>query len=121
MTNAIFVALNETTMKNISKVNILAAQLRANDKTLTRSESMRTAWHFISSFSHIELVTFKKKTDGSITTRLISTKWTMFQKPAGGASKTKEGQIIVADIAKFICGFPNCVISLYTSNILLRA
>ena len=105
-------------MKQISKVNILAAQYRAADKQVSRSESMTAAWKLIKENPTAEVITFQKVDGKTTTTRVISRNWTKFQAPKGGESKLKEGQFVAADLSKVLTGCPNCVISIYTKNII---
>lgn len=107
-------------MKQIAKVNILAAQIRkAAPGQYGRSESMKLAWSFVKQAEDAAVMTFTKL-DGEITTRVVTRYWFKFQAPAGGPSKTKEGQIVFADLCKAALGI-RCVISTYQQNILSLA
>ena len=106
------------TASNISKVNTLAAQIRRNDSTKTRSSSMKIAWMIISKGdADYKLLIFKKKSTGKITRRVVSEDWAFYQTPKGGKSNIKPGQKVFADLGKYIAGCPNCLISAYTDSI----
>lgn len=103
-------------MKNISKVNILAAQIRRATQA-TRSESMRQAWAIIRTTPDASILTFTKVNTGEIVTRVVSPSWAIFQAPKGGNSTVKPDQILFADLCKHAAGIP-CIISTYTQNII---
>jgi len=106
-------------MKNISKVNILAAQIR-RATSATRSQSMRQAWAIIRATADASVLTFTKVKTGEICTRVVSPSWASFQAPVGGRSTNKEGQVLFADLCKHAAGV-NCIISTYTHNIVALA
>ena len=111
-------------MKKISKVNILAAQIRRTTQA-TRSASMRQAWAIIRTTPDASILTFTKVNTGEIVTRVVSPSWASFQAPKGGRSTNKEGQVLFADLCKVATKDPNkvtnIIISTYQSNIVAIA
>ena len=106
-------------MKHISKVNILAAQIRQNANGTTRSQSMKQAWAIVLSTPTAQLITFKNKS-GEVTRRVVAQNWFDFYTPVGGRSTNKPDQILFADLAKWATGTP-CIISTFSQNILALA
>lgn len=106
-------------MKNITKVNILAAQIRKANGT-NRSQSMKQAWAIIISTPAASILTFTKKSNGTTVTRVVASNWQDFQPPVGGRSTNKPDQILFADLCKVAVGVP-CIISTFSQNIVALA
>jgi hypothetical protein len=104
-------------MKNISLVNVLAAQIRRKSG-VSRSESMRTAWRVIRMSPSAEIITFKKIKTNEVTTRVISRRWFDYKAPSSGQSTLKEGQFPFADLCAYAVGEANCIRSTYYSQII---
>lgn len=102
-------------MKQISIVNTLQAQYRQATPGITRSQAMKTAWAAVKENPTVEVVTFTKK-DNTKTTRVVTRNWTKFQEPKGSGRSAKEGQIIAADLVKYLTGSP-CIISFYENAV----
>lgn len=107
-------------MKQITKVNILAAQIRKAVPGTTRSKSMKQAWALVISTPDVSILTFTKKSNGSTVTRIVSKNWPAFQPPVGGRSTNAPGQILFADLCKVAVGVP-CIISTFQQNIVALA
>ena len=106
-------------MKQVSKVNILAAQIRKAAPGTTRSHSMKQAWQIIKTTPTAQVLTFNK-IKGEQTTRVVSTNWLDFYTPVGGKSNVKPGQILFVDLCKVAIG-GRPIISTYTQNIVALA
>lgn len=106
-------------MKQISKVNILAAQIRATTPT-KRSQSMKQAWAIIKATPDASILTFTKIKTGEQVTRVVSSNWGAFYTPKGNGTATKSDQVLFADLCKVAAGIPP-IISTYQSNIVALA
>lgn len=100
----------------LSKVNILAAQIRKATGNKSRSDSMRTAWGIIKTTPDAKVVTFFKMSTQTLETRVVLERLYDLQPPVGGHSNRKPGQILFADLGKWAAG-KNCIISTYQENI----
>lgn len=107
-------------MKQISKVNILAAQIRAAAPGTCRSQSMKQAWSLILATPAACVLTFTKKATGQQTTRVVAQNWFDFQAPTGGRRTISDDQILFADLCKVAIGRP-CIISTFSQNIVSLA
>lgn len=101
----------------LSFVNTFASNLMKHDSTWTRSEAMKLGWMSAKS-GESKLLVFKKKSTGEITRRIVREDWYNFQAPNRGQSNNKPGQMVFADVTKFIAGMPNCIISAYQDSII---
>ena len=121
--SVIFVTLNgNKEMKKIALVNTLAAQIRRNDSSKNRSESMKQAYRILSYENCLtaQVLVFVKISTGTTERRVVCQEWQKIQPPVGGRSTNKPGQILFADLGKFAVG-KNCIISTYTQNIVSLA
>jgi hypothetical protein len=108
------------TLSKIALVNTLTAQLIRNGAAQSRSQAMKSAWAVVLK-GGVSLLIFRKKSNGQITRRVVSENWTAYQAPKGGKSNLVAGQIVFADLAKFIAGEANCIISAHRESIIFYA
>lgn len=108
------------TCSKISLVNTLTAQLIRNGAAENRSQAMKQAWAVVLK-GGASLLIFRKKSTGEVTRRVVSENWTAYQAPKGGKSNLVAGQKVFADLAKFIAGEANCIISAHKENIIFYA
>ena len=91
----------------------LAAAIRKNAPTNTRSTALQIAWLIVNkSKQDIALLTFEKN-DGTVCRRVVSENWAVYCPPTGTGRPKPAGLCLFADIAKFFAGNDRCIISTY--------
>jgi len=104
----------------MAMINTLTAAL-VKSEGLTRSAAMSKAWNATQTFPELKYLVFRKKSNGKITRRVVSENWFELQAPRGGQSNRKPGQEIFADLAKYLAGAGNIIISAYKDSIIYYA
>lgn len=108
------------TSSKMTLVNTLTFQLLQNGGAQNRSQAMKQAWSVVSK-GGVSLLIFTKKSTGKVTRRVVSENWTAYQAPKGGKSNIVAGQMVFADLAKFLAGEANCIISAHRESIIYYA
>lgn len=101
-------------MKNSIKTFVctLAAQLRKNKPSYTRTDAMVRAWIIVKQeFENLALLTFEKN-NGTKCTRVVSPNWSKYHTPTGTGKPKPAGLELFADMGKHFVGQP-CIISTY--------
>lgn len=91
----------------------LAAAIRKNNPTNTRSTALQIAWLIVNkSKQTISMLTFEKN-DGTVCRRVVSENWAEYCPPTGTGKPKPAGLCLFADLAKFLAGNDRCIISTY--------
>lgn len=93
------------------KVACLAQHLIKNAVCQNLSDAMKMAWVMVKAQPELTYVTFKT-VKGEIKHRVVMTNWSTMIKIKGTGRPSKPGQVLFADVAKYIADIP-CIISTY--------